>query len=188
MKKRLFIALSVPENTRRQLFDELKPLIDRDRRIRQVPFRNMHITLKFLGDTDLKTMEKIKCVLDKISENFEEFYYRIGVDPDAFPGTGSARIIYASVNDGQEKMKDIFLSVENALAEIGIRKESRGFIAHITLARLSMAMDLAGLLESVRLIVNEPVKCSEILLVESILGTGGAEYVDLGKYKFVVKN
>jgi len=181
------VAISIPFAVRQQLFDSLKPVVAQDREIRQILPENMHITLKFLGETEIKKIDKIKDVLGKIAGNFSDFYYRIGENIGAFPRIGLARIIFAPIDEGCEQLSYISESVEKGLAAIGIKKEKKQFKAHITLARLRVEKDLTDQSVKIKFICREPVKCSKISLIESILKPSGAEYAVIWEFSLLQK-
>jgi len=181
--KRLFIALIIPEGIRKSLFKSISGLYAGDREIRQVPVDNIHLTLKFLGDTGCDRIEKIAHAVKQTSEKFEKFYYFISEKPGAFPSLKSAGVMFAQVDDGSKKIESIFTELENMLCKIKIRKEPRKFVSHITLARIRNRKDLTISAGKLMFEVKNPVLCSKIALFESVLKPSGAEYMTLNEFE-----
>lgn len=183
MKKRLFIAIIPPAEVQGELFRTIKPLADNNRQIRQIPAANIHLTLKFLGDTEAEKIEKIKAVLSVAVSGLKSFHYTLSERIDAFPGLSSARIIFVPVAEGSKQIYDVFMSIEKGLKGIGISQDPRRFTAHITLARLKEAMNLKVESEKFKLKADKNILCPGIVLFESILKTSGAEYIILEEFK-----
>ncbi|MBM3705295.1 MAG: RNA 2',3'-cyclic phosphodiesterase [Actinobacteria bacterium] len=180
---RLFIALTVPEDVRKSLYRTISILAESDRQIRQVPVENIHLTLRFLGDTRCDRIEKIMQAVGQTSQEFHKFHYLIAESPGAFPSLKSAKVLFAGVTESSEKIEEIFSKLEDGLSRIKIRKEPRKFVSHVTLARIRERKDLTESAARLLFDVKEPVLCSEIVLFESILKPAGAEYVILKRYE-----
>ena len=91
----------------------------------------IHITLKFLGEIDEKTLARVKEALSAI--RFEPFEVSVGGvkgNPPSFP-----RVIWSGVRD-EGACGRVFARVEEALAPLGIPKERRAYTPHATLARV----------------------------------------------------
>ena len=91
----------------------------------------IHITLKFLGEIDEKTLAGVKEALSRI--RFEPFEVSVGGvkgNPPSFP-----RVIWSGVRDGGACGR-IFALVEEALSPLGIPRERRAYTPHATLARV----------------------------------------------------
>jgi RNA 2',3'-cyclic 3'-phosphodiesterase len=94
---------------------------------------NMHMTLKFLGDTDEGMADAIEDVMKKSGENippFEVDFRGVG----AFPERGAPNVVWAGV-EGAEPLAELARRLENLLAPLGFPREGR-FSPHITLARV----------------------------------------------------
>ncbi len=140
---RLFIALnlSIPVVETLVMFqhdfeERLEEEYGSGVRLRMVEAANIHLTLKFLGDTPPEMVEPISDRLTEICEPlfaFEVECRALG----AFPDLERPRVLWAGLDEkSSEVLKLLQRNVEEELAEIGVAKESRPFHPHITLGRV----------------------------------------------------
>lgn len=128
---RLFIALPIPEDVRSELAGPREKLGLRG--VKVVNPDQIHITLKFLGETPDDKVKSIMQILDQLdSRPFEIELVSLG----AFPSVGSARVVWAGVEEGKDDSVALAAQVENLMAELGFKRESRPFTPHVTLARV----------------------------------------------------
>jgi len=64
---RLFIALPLPPEVEAELDLVLGLLQPKGPGVKWVPSRNIHLTVKFLGDTDEKNVGKITSAIDEVA-------------------------------------------------------------------------------------------------------------------------
>ena len=126
--KRLFVAIDLPESTKRVLVD-LDPKI---RGARWVDAEQMHLTLGFFGDVpedvDLTLREKLSAI------RFGAFFLPIaGVG--TFPPKGPPKIIWIGVGGGHPHLFQIHKRVQEAALAAGLEPDLRPWHPHITLAR-----------------------------------------------------
>jgi 2'-5' RNA ligase len=126
--KRLFVAIDLPESTKRFLVD-LDPKI---RGVRWTDASQMHLTLAFFGDVpedvDLALREKLSAI------QFGAFFLPItGVG--TFPSKGPPKIIWIGVGCGHPHLFQVHKRVQEAALAAGLEPELRPWHPHITLAR-----------------------------------------------------
>ncbi len=111
------------------LYDKLKTPSS----VKWVKKENLHITLKFFGETDKKTAIEDK--MKEIEEEFSSFSVslkKIG----AFPSSKKAKILWVGIEEGRDKLIGLFSTIENKVSDLGFEKEQRKFTPHITFARV----------------------------------------------------
>ena len=92
----------------------------------------MHITLKFIGETDSAKLEALHAVLATIhSPQPVEMNFR-GVG--FFPNEHQPRVLWCGVN-ASPSLPKLAAEIEHALASLGFPAESREFVPHLTIAR-----------------------------------------------------
>ena len=126
---RLFVAIALPDDIR----DRLAALQSGLPGARWVPPENLHLTLRFIGETDGRQAQDIDAAL-------------AGIGMPAFPialarvdrfGSGSkVRSIWAGV-EPNEPLRRLQAKVEQALQRTGLIPEGRKFKPHVTLARFN---------------------------------------------------
>lgn len=102
--------------------------------IKLVEPKNMHITLKFLGETDEKSISEIKDIMEKSVENIEPFEIKLK-DTGVFPNENYIKVIWIGLEQ-YEKLAEITKNIDQKLSEIGFKKEKRGFSPHLTIGRV----------------------------------------------------
>jgi len=128
MANRLFVAIDLPDATRRLLAD-LDPHI-RDVRWTDPP--QMHLTLAFFGDVpqdvDLALREKLSTI------EFGAFFLPV-TSVGAFSAKGAPKIIWIGVGAGHPHLFQLYKRVQESAFQCGLEPELRPFHPHITLAR-----------------------------------------------------
>lgn len=102
---------------------------------RWVPRDSYHITLKFLGGVKDERVPRIAAALGGAVSELVDFSVRL-TGPRAFPSERRARVLWLGVHDPAGGFAILASVVEDALAPLGFPPESRGFSAHLTIARL----------------------------------------------------
>jgi 2'-5' RNA ligase len=140
---RLFVALLLPDEAKAELgrlVDRLKPLATGVKWVEPV---NLHLTLKFLGDT---TEEKLAAISVAIGEAVKE-NPKVTVDLakcGAFPNLKRPRVIWAGC-DGIEPAAVMAKEIDRRMRKFGFEKEKRRFSAHLTLGRVRDRADITRL-------------------------------------------
>jgi 2'-5' RNA ligase len=147
---------------------------------RWVPPTRMHVTLKFLGDVDVGLAPALSDAIGPLAPN--EPTIRVGyAGLSGFPDSARARVVVALLDDAPGDVRRIAERVDVATAKLGLERESREFVPHVTLARLDRPSDVGAWLASVPL-PAPPVILTELVLYRSDLGSAGHEYVALSRF------
>jgi 2'-5' RNA ligase len=185
ISKRLFIAITLPADFRILLFDSIKDLARQDLAVRPVAPECIHLTLKFLGRTDILKLREIMAAINDTAEAFDSFSFTPGTIIGSFPGTISlARILFVPVEDTGGHIADVFKVLEDNLAKIKIKKDERKFSPHITIARIRENLNIgtADLIKKISLNFKGSIVCSKITLFESRLKPTGADYIIIEEF------
>jgi 2'-5' RNA ligase len=141
---------------------------------KRVSKENWHLTLRFLGETDLVSYERFLNGLTDV-ENVTSFPIRLG-GFGAFPKPQKATVVWAGVSDGVEDLSVLNEIAEEAAQSAGFEPEERPYRPHLTLSRIRPPAE-------VRWLVDEPLdllwKNNEVVIYRSHLGRGGARYEPL---------
>lgn len=182
---RLFVALDFPDEVRsaiRNLIARLKPLA---RNARWVRPEAMHITLKFIGETNDAKIDSIRSALAPIhSGKPVEMHFR-GVG--FFPDERRPRVAWCGV-EVSPNLSQLAADVEFALEPLGIPREARAFVPHLTLARIQSPGRLDELIRAAKesaALDFGTARETEFHLIESILKPSGAEYKRVATCAFV---
>ena len=172
---RTFIAIDLTPEVRERMRGPQGTLAGCRARLTVVKPDAIHITLKFLGEIDDETCEKVKRALSAI--RFEPFEISLGGvkgNPPSFP-----RVVWSGVRVRGE-CGGLFALVEEALRPLGVAKEKRAYTPHATLARVKRFDP--SLLPALKGLASEefgscPVRC--IKLKKSTLTPAGPIYEDI---------
>lgn len=181
---RLFVALEIPEDVRRTLEELMAKLRPAAPRARWVRAKNIHVTLKFIGEVSPAKVEPIRSVLSGVRLDAPVSFRFRGLG--FFPSEGRPRVFWAGMN-ASENLAPLAVSIEAGLEPLGIPRESRHFTPHLTLARFSEPRSVPKLLEAVapfRETEFGGTTTFEFHLIESHLKPGGAEYTRLATFPF----
>jgi RNA 2',3'-cyclic 3'-phosphodiesterase len=132
---RTFIAIELPQEIKdslSKLQDELKA---HGADVKWVEPKNIHLTLKFLGEIDNKQSEKISEIISRVARDNNSFQAAIS-SLGAFPKIDHPRVIWAGIDAGDKELKIIAERLEDEISLLGIPKEERAFSSHITIARV----------------------------------------------------
>lgn len=165
---RLFIAIDIPEDIRMLLCGMGSSIPG----ARPVPTEQLHLTLKFLGDTETSVIPDIIDALGTIhQEPFTTAIRSVG----HFPPRGIPKVIWAGVDPPLDIIK-LRNKIEKSLADIGFERERRKFSPHITLARLknSPVKRVSRFLAENSMMETPPFQVAAFQLYSSTLTAQGA--------------
>jgi len=179
---RSFIAIKIPglDPLRRVL----KDLSEMGRALKAVDPNNLHVTLKFLGETDVDLVPEIlKLVVEEATAlaPCELTIAGLGV----FPHAQRPSVVWAGL-EGAETLSALAADLEAGLELLGFAKESRPFVPHLTLARVKAKPpeSLGGLLSRHAKTPFGTARIEQVELIRSELGPDGSRYTVLGSAKF----
>ena len=173
---RLFTAVPLPADVRQQLLLATGGVP----RARWSEPRNMHITLRFIGEVDRGVAEDCALALETVAA--APFPLKIsGVGQ--FGAGRNARLLWAGVEKSPalDHLRD---KVESVLVRAGLEPETRKFSPHITLARLRDAPKegLAGYLQTHAALQLGPFPVDRFILYSSWPGKEAPAYREEAVY------
>jgi 2'-5' RNA ligase len=175
LKFRAFIAVEMGDLPDLELFhSELKTL---EPGLKTVDLDHLHVTLRFLGDTEEDLVPKLNEIMRSAINGIAPFTVRLH-GSGTFPPKGSARVVWVGL-EGTEPLAIIASRLEASLQELGLEPEDRAFKPHLTLARVKdpRASGSAKALAD-RYATDDfgSVEVDRILLKKSVLGPRGPTY------------
>lgn len=175
MKFRAFIAADIEPSER--LTAMIRELAQSRADLKTVRPHQLHVTLKFLGDTDEELVDKIHASMAASVSGLEPFTIKL-VGLGAFPSLSNIRVVWVGIEDGKP-LGRIAEGLDLSLKDLGFERDKKGFVPHLTLARTRSPRNMANVQELVR--VNAATDCGEypvsrIVLKKSVLGPQGPTY------------
>ncbi len=131
---RAFIAIELPKEIKTILAKTQEKLKSSEADIKWVEPKNIHLTLKFLGEINEEQLNKITKIITDIASSKEPFHINLSC-LGAFPDIKYPRVIWAGSDKSEFELKTIVKELENKIQKIGIPKENRAFSSHITIGR-----------------------------------------------------
>ena len=153
--------------------------------VKLVEPENIHITLKFLGDTNEEYADRIDEIMKDAVKNSNPFEIKLK-GAGVFPNQNYIKVMWIGIENG-EQIGKIASKIDEKISELGFEKERRRFSAHLTIARVKSAKNkekLLELIEKYRDIEFGSLKVDTIKLKKSELTPKGPIYTMLKEVKF----
>lgn len=167
---RLFIALPIPQFVKQQLVDLEQPIGG----VRWQSENQIHLTLKFLGETGSEQANDLKSHLGDITLpaftiSLKGFGY--------FPQGKRPRVLWTRIKKSTP-LVTLQQTVEDYCREIGFEAENRSFKPHITIARINGASkrDIMSFINQHKQFQISEIPIEEFVLYESKLDSEGARH------------
>lgn len=138
---------------------------------------HLHLTLKFLGDTEEGLVPEIVGIMRESSAGTAPFTIRAR-GTGAFPSLSHMNVLWLGI-EGAEPLARIAMSLEEHLEPLGFPSETRPWAAHVTLARVKggRGLDRArAILEARKDDTFGEHRVDEIRLKKSVLTPQGPAY------------
>ncbi|MCX7831783.1 MAG: RNA 2',3'-cyclic phosphodiesterase [Actinobacteria bacterium] len=143
---RSFIAIDIPENVSQKMVDINRYFLERN--YRPVSANNIHLTLKFLGETDEQMLRQIYEKLRSVLNKHQIFNFSIS-GLGAFPSERNARVLWFGVKEGADRIISLAEDVQSVVQEFNIAKLER-FVPHITIGRFKRPSNISREIEGIR--------------------------------------
>jgi len=177
-KMRAFIAVDMPAEIQTAIGDLQQGFNING--VKSVDPSLIHVTLKFLGETSQKKIEKVCSVLDSIDvPRFEVHVKGVGV----FPKLKNPRVVWVGL-EADSNLQKIVSMLEEELSKLGFERERKKFSSHLTIARVKRAGKDEQLMVSDFVRSNTDfnpgtVLISKVKLKKSVLTPQGPIYSDI---------
>lgn len=171
---RVFLALEVGDEVREELGRLEKELRWKLPFLKVVPPQNLHITLRFFGDVDNRTLSIIGASLRNrfIGGKFTLRLGKVG----GFPSRFGARVVWVGLED-EGRLRTLSDRLDSLLGDPAIPPRDKPFVAHITVARSRRPVNVEKF--SVRPVEFE---VRRVVLFKSVLAKPNAIYEPLDYY------
>lgn len=178
---RAFLALDLEESFRRDalaLIDELRG--ERLPRIRWVTHETMHVTLRFLGDTEETLVPALAELVTRLGETLSGAIELRSTSLLAFPNARRAHVLALHLDD-DGVLTALNAAVEQGVTTLGFSPEQRVFRPHLTLGRMREPADLRRLFAA-RTTPMAGGRLDVLTLYESELGKEAARHTPLARF------
>jgi len=174
---RLFIALPILPPVEEELGRIISLLKEQGGRVKWVEPKNIHLTVRFLGDTEERLVENLSALIDGVAADFsavETTIDRLG----AFPNLRRPRVLWAGLRENTEILERLAGQVELEVRKLRFKKEPKRFQPHLTLGRVKDPTTLETLTAYLQEFTLEamPVTFDRLTLFKSTLTPQGPIY------------
>lgn len=184
---RVFVAIELPAPVRRKLIEHIDRLRSTMPEVRASWSReeNLHLTLKFLGDTPVPKVESLAQAARRAATKVEPFEVVIG-GCGAFPSKGQPRVLWAGIEDPSGQLALLHRTLEDECSNAGFPRELRPFHPHLTIARIRKPYDSRHLATLHKELGFEPeaARASELAVIRSELLREGSRHTIISRQAF----
>ena len=184
---RLFIAIEIPQSVRSTFASLLKDFSAIAPQVKWVRAENLHVTLKFLGETQSAKLGPLQNALSAVRSadpvNLE--FRGLGF----FPHEKRPRVFWAGM-EASANLKALAGEIDLAAHSLGFPLEERPFTPHLTLARFQPPGIPPKLLQAIQEKSAQgfgSLRTGEFHLIESKLKPTGAEYTTVQTFHFATE-
>ena len=139
--KRTFLAISIPCGTEfPALVERLKKNLTHEKYINYCRPENIHLTLKFLGNTSVDDIPAIIEAVQKVAKNHQPFtmdFDRAGL----FGSNRVPRVLWLGMNDQPKALFDLENDLLDAFDDLGYLRDRQNFVPHLTVCRIKSLVD-----------------------------------------------
>lgn len=182
--KRLFVAVKVePENELLEHYHRFRKWFKTDR-ITWVDEQNLHMTLKFIGDTPEDKIPLIHETLQGVAVQHTTFEAAIK-GAGIFGSEYKPRVLWFGVGDSWNKVSGLATDIIGALEEAGWENDRQNFVPHLTIGRIKYIRQRKKLSEKVAKLQEQhfqDIQIDAFHLIESRLTQDGPTYHILHSY------
>ena len=139
--KRTFLAISIPSGTEfPALIEKLKKNLQHERYMNYVKTNQIHLTLKFVGETPEEDVPAIIEACRKVAKNHKPFtmdFNRTGI----FGSNGTPRVLWLGMTDVPQELYDLEADILDAFDDLGYLRDRQNFVPHLTVSRIKTLVD-----------------------------------------------
>lgn len=176
---RVFVSVKVPVTEK---MEEALNSLKNVKNVRVVNPSQIHLTLSFIGDIDVKKAEKLCNALDSELSGFGEFRL-CAKGTGYFPPKGNPRVVWLGF-ENSEKLMELAEKVRNVLDSLKIKYDDKKFSPHITLGRINGVADIKDFMNQYGKEEFCSFECSSLNVMKSELSPKGAKHTVLKTVDF----
>ncbi len=185
-KIRTFIAIEIPDEIRNKIGELQNSLKKVGGRISWTKPGNIHLTLKFLGDTDENLIDEIASQLQESVASIQPIQIAIRT-LGTFPNFKYPRVIWGGAESEQQQLAELAAKIDAGVEPFGFKRENRPFSAHLTLGRVKDVKGIQTVMDKLKEqedFMAGSFLAKQFLLIKSELHSAGAIYTSLRKNIF----
>jgi RNA 2',3'-cyclic 3'-phosphodiesterase len=180
---RCFISVNLDQALKGEIHTAVERLRTEKADVKWVPAGNLHITLKFLGETGEETVARLEDLLSPLAARHESF--RISLRGlGLFPDRRRPRVVWIDLIDSGG-LGEIQKDIEQTVSTLGFEREDRPFSPHLTIGRVKSPRGMTPLLSAIETLKEKDfgnIEVNAVSLMKSDLKPTGAQYATLAEF------
>jgi 2'-5' RNA ligase len=175
---RAFIAVDLAVDVVSAIEALVRKIEGQVRGARWVAPKNLHLTLRFIGESDDQTLSALSETVASTVREFQSFalgFRGIGF----FPSVKRPRVLWVGIDQPPKVLLELQRTLEASARKHGFEPEHRDFSPHLTIARFRKPQSDPRFVELARELGEHVFGVSlveDVVLYRSILRPSGAEY------------
>jgi 2'-5' RNA ligase len=187
--KRLFVAIKInPDRLFLSQFHEIQNRLHHER-IKWVEEYNIHVTIKFFGETEETKIRDITHVLAEVAAGTSVFSFSLQ-DLGIFGSSYDPRVVWVGI-EPYEKLASMMKLIGEKMETIGYKPDRQNLVPHLTLGRIKFLKDknlFRQIIDQSRDISSQEIIVDRFILFESILKKEGPVYLALQTFPLRKQN
>ncbi len=185
---RLFIAAELPEVIKAKILSSVKNLRSLKLPLKWVEEKNIHLTIKFIGDFRNNKLADLTAAIDRLVDESKIRAFKIRIRGIGFFSSHNLlRVIWAGV-EKSSSLESLYQKLEETLERFAVQKENRIFSPHLTLARAKGNIFLKPMQAKIEHLASEDFGeffVDRFFLFQSELHSQGPVYTILKEFDLV---
>ena len=177
---RTFVGIPIPATDK---IKELLGILESWEGVKAVEPKNIHVTLKFMGNIEEEDVKEINRLLKETLRAFSPFTLSLK-GTGFFPHRGNPKVVWIGIDQGRDVLEEMFNRVNKALSSFS-PEEKKGFIPHVTVGRVKKKVKIKELVEKVESFLEEDFgsfSIRKVIFFRSKLTPEGPIYTPLREY------
>jgi len=153
--------------------------------VKWVEPKDLHLTLKFLGDVADENAPKAVEILRRCAEGVEPFELRVQ-GAGAFPNLTRPRVLFADAEDSPRTAHELARRLNREMTRAGVEREERGFRCHVTIGRVRKPSPMPALAKRLEGLFDKEfgsMTVRQVVLMKSDLTPQGPVYTPIERAK-----
>ncbi len=186
-KMRLFWAVNITEELKEKIHSFSREMRIPGLDAKWVSRESLHLTLAFLGDTDVNLIGCMTAEVERRLSGFLPLQIQFG-GTGFFPHSGRPRVFWLGIRGEIDRLKKLQREVLTGVTTAGLAPDVRPFSPHLTLARIKSTAGVAHLQakasETRQNEIEGILRVDSVELMQSKLTPGGSIYSVIASVNF----
>lgn len=182
---RLFIAIEIPDAVKRAIAQVQDLIKEGGASANWTRPEGIHLTLKFLGETEEAKVASILRALDGAASGTGRLSLSVA-GAGGFPNARVPRVLWLGVRGDIDRLSVLQQAIEDAMEGQGFERETRNFSPHVTLARIKIPKQRDNWQQRIAGIADVDLgvfEVAQVSLMQSERRREGAVYTEAGNVK-----